>query len=80
MKSKFGRSTSSMRSSLPLMRSARTNFESPKFELPSWAKSIPEYMDPESLKPAKQLKGFMNKLTTNLIEDLKREDDKILRK
>lgn len=76
----FSKSTNSLRSSLPLINSARTNFENPKFELPTWARAIPEYMDPDALKPAKQLKGFMRRSTNNMIEDIKMEDERILKK
>jgi hypothetical protein len=37
-------------------------------------------MDPNKLKPAKQLSGFMKRTTANLVEDLKREDEQILQK
>jgi len=91
---KFSRSTTSLRSSLPLVKSARTNFDNPKFELPEWAKAIPEYMNPDALKPAKQFQryrlslgdksdfksGYLGRTTSNLIDDIKREDEKILKK
>jgi hypothetical protein len=37
-------------------------------------------MDPSALKPAKQLRGFMNRRSSNLIEELKQQDESILRK
>ncbi|CAI2386997.1 unnamed protein product [Moneuplotes crassus] len=77
--SSLSRSTTNLRASLPLINSARTNFENPKFELPSWAKAIPEYMDPDSLRPAKQLRGFIKKRGVNLIENIKSEDERILK-
>ena len=74
----FSRSTNNLRSSLPLVNSARTNFENPNFELPKWAQSIPQYMDPEALRPAKQLRGFLNKRGPNMVDRIKIEDEKIL--
>lgn len=70
--------TQKLRSSLPLINSARTNFENPKFELPTWAKSIPEYMDPDQLRPAKNLQGYMKTRSVNMIDTIKNEDEKIL--
>lgn len=78
MNNEFSRSTNNLRSSLPLINSARTNFENPNFELPKWAQSIPQYMDPEALKPAKQLRGFLNKRGPNMVERIKVEDENIL--
>ena len=76
----LSKSTKAMRTSLPLLNSARSKFETPKLDLPSWAKSIPEYMDPAALKPAKQLRGFFNRYADNMVDQLKREDEKLLQK
>ena len=81
----FSKSTATLRSSLPLINSARNNFgptdfKSKKLDLPEWARSIPEYMNPDALRPAKQLKGFMHRKTSNLIEDIKQQDENILQK
>lgn len=77
---KMTKSSKNIRSSLPLLASARSSFATPKLDLPSWAKSIPEYMDPEALKPAKQLRGFMNRYSESLVDQLKKHDEKILKK